>query len=79
MTVRSLLEGAVIGAADQGRVEANEALLCEHVHLRDEARVQVAKLALMHVIDWCKAQEEDAVLAACIKWLKTHKDTPKEK
>ena len=31
MTVRSLLEGAVIGAADQSEAEANEALLCEHV------------------------------------------------
>ena len=52
MTVRSLLEGAVIGPVDPGKVEANESLLCEHVHLADEARVQAAKLAPMHVVDW---------------------------
>ena len=79
MIVRSLLEGAAIAMVDQGEAEANEALLCEHVHLVNEARVQAAKLALMHVIDWHKMQEEDGALAACIKWLRTHKDTPKEK
>ena len=31
-TVCSLLEGAIIGAADQSEAEANEALFCEHVH-----------------------------------------------
>ena len=79
MTVRLLLEGVAIGAVDEGEAEANEALLCEHVCLVDEARVQVAKLAPMHVVDWHEVQEEDAVLAACIKWLRTHKGTPKEK
>ena len=39
----------------------------------------MVKLVLMHVIDWHEAQEEDRVLVACIKWLRTHKDTPKEK
>ena len=78
-TVRSLLEGAVIGTADQGEADANKALLCEHVCLVDEARVQVAKLAPMHVVDWREVQEEDVALVACIKWLKTCKDTPKEK
>ena len=33
MMVRSLLEEAVIGTMDQCEVEANEALLCEHVCL----------------------------------------------
>ena len=79
MTVRLLLEEVAIGAMDSGKAEANKALLCEHVHLVDKARVQVAKLALMHVVDWHEAQEKDGALAACIKWLKAHKDTPKEK
>ena len=51
MTVCSLLEGAIIGAADQSEAEANEALLCKHVCLEDEARVQAAKLAPMHVVN----------------------------
>ena len=51
MTVQSLLEGAVIGTVDQGEVEANESLLCEHVCLVDEVRVQAVKLAPMHVVD----------------------------
>ena len=37
-TVHFLLEGAIIGAADWSEIEANEALLCEHVHLEDEAK-----------------------------------------
>ena len=52
MTVWSLLEGAVIGTVDWGRLEASESLLCEHVHLVDEARVQAVKLAPMHILDW---------------------------
>ena len=57
-------------------MEASESLLCEHVHLADEVRVQAAKLAPMHIVDWLEAQEGETVLAACMKWLKTQKDTP---
>ena len=46
------MEGAIVEAADQGKAEANEELLCEHVHLENEAWVQAAKLAPMHVLDW---------------------------
>ena len=60
---------------DRGEAEANESILCEHVHLADEVMVQAAKLAPMHVVDWQEAQEEDAALATCIKWLKARKDT----
>ena len=72
MTVCSLLEGAIIGAADWSEAKANKALLCEHVCLEDEVRVQAAKLAPMHVVNWEDAQEADAVLAAHRKWLKAH-------
>ena len=78
-TVHSLLEGAFIGAVDQSEVEANEELLCEHMHLEDEVRVQAAKLAPIHVVDWGEAQEADAVLVACRKWLKACKNTPPQK
>ena len=50
-TVHSLLEGAIIGAVDWSEVEANKELLCEHMHLEDEVRVQAAKLAPMHMVD----------------------------
>ena len=78
-TVCSLLEGAIIGAVDQSQAKANEALLCEHVHQDDEVRVQAAKLASMHVVNWEDTQEADAMLAACRKWLKACKDTPTKK
>ena len=39
VTIRLLLEGNVIGAAGQSEAKANEALLCEHIHLVDEVRV----------------------------------------
>ena len=74
--VRSLLEGARVGAVDRGEAEASEELLCEHVHLENEACVQAAKLAPTHVVDWGKAQESDIVLASFWRWLHAAKDTP---
>ena len=68
--VQSLLEGTVIGATDRGEVEANESLMCKHVHLVDEARAQAVRLAPMHMMDWQEAQEGDTAFATCIKWLK---------
>ena len=67
--IQSLLEGAIVGVAD--RVEAKEELLEEHEHLSQEARVQVAKLEPMHIVDW---EEADAALARCHKWLHLRKD-----
>ena len=75
-TIQSLLEGVIVGAADWGEVRASEELLEEHEHLSQEARVQVAKLAPMHIVDWEEAQEVDAALATCCKWLCLRKDTP---
>ena len=75
-TVQSLLEGAIVGAADQGEVRVSKELLEEHECLSQEVRVQVAKLAPMHIVDWEEAQEADAALAACCKWLHLRKDTP---
>ena len=68
-TVQSLLEGAIIGAANRGQAEANEGLLEEHECLSQEARIQAAKLEPMHIVDWEQAQEADVSLAGCCKWL----------
>ena len=62
--------------ADRGQAKASEELLKEHERLSQEARVQVAKLEPMHIIDWEDAQEADAALAACCKWLHLRKDMP---
>ena len=75
-TIQSLLEGVIVGAADRGEAKASEELLKEHKHLSQEARVQVAKLEPMHIVDWEEAQEADATLAGCCKWLHLRKDTP---
>ena len=74
--VQSLLEGAIVGAVNRGEVRVSEELLEEHEHLSHEARVQAAKLAPMHIVDWAEAQEVDAALATCCKWLCIRKDTP---
>ena len=74
-TVQSLLKGVIVGAADQGKVRVSEELLEQHEHLSQEARVQAVKLAPMHIVDWAEAQEADAALAACHKWLHIRKDT----
>ena len=73
-TVQSLPEGAIVGAADRGEVRVSEELLEEHEHLSQEARVQAAKLAPMHIVDWEEAQEADAAFATCHKWLHLRKD-----
>ena len=75
-TIQSLLKGAIIGVADRGKAKASEELLGEHERLSQEARVQAMKLAPMHIIDWEEAQEADAALATCPKWLHLSKDTP---
>ena len=77
--VWSLLEGTIVGAMNLGEAEANEELLCKHVHLENEACMQVAKLAPMHVVDWGEAQEADAMFVACRRWLCICKDTPPQK
>ena len=75
-TIQSLLEGAIIGAADRGEAKASEELWEEHECLSQEARVQAAKLEPMHIVDWKEAQEADAALARCCKWLHLRKDMP---
>ena len=75
-TIQSLLEGVIVGVVDRGKVRESEELLEEHKHLSWEARVQAAKLAPMHIVDWAKAQEADAALATSCKWLCIRKDTP---
>ena len=62
--------------ANRGEVRVSKELLEEHEHLSHEAKVQAAKLAPMHIVDWAEAQEADAALAACHKWLRIRKDTP---
>ena len=73
-TIQSLLEGAIVGAADWGEVRASEELLEEHERLSQEVRVQAVKLAPMHIVDWEEAKEADAALATCTKWLCLRKD-----
>ena len=71
--LQSLLKGVIMGASNRGEAEANEGLLEEHECLSQEARVQAAKLELMHIVDWEQAQEVDITLAACCKWLHLRK------
>ena len=73
-TIQSLLEGVIVGAANRSEAKASEELLKEHEHLSQEARVQAMKLEPMHIVDWGEAQEADAALAACSKWLHLRKD-----
>ena len=65
-----------MGASNRQEAEANEGLLEEHEYLSREARVQAAKLELMHVVDWEQVQEADVALAACRKWLHLRKGMP---
>ena len=73
-TIQSLLEGVIVGTANRGEVRVSEELLEEHEHLSCEARVQAAKLAPMHIVDWAEAHEADAALTVCCKWFCIRKD-----
>ena len=75
-TVQSLLEGAIVRAANRGEVRAHEELLEEHECLSQDARVQAVKLAPVYIVDWEEAQEADTALATCRKWLCLSKDMP---
>ena len=75
-TIQSLLEGAIVGAANRGEVRVSKELLEGHECLSQEARVKAVKLAPMHIVDWAEAQEADAALATCHKWLHITMDTP---
>ena len=74
--IQSLLEGVIVGVSNWGEAKASEEILEEHECLSQGARVQVVKLEPMHIIDWEEAQEADAALAACHKWLCLRKDMP---
>ena len=73
-TIQSLLEGAIVRAADWSETKASKELLEEHERLSQEARVQAMKLEPMHIIDWGETQKADAALATCRKWLHLRKD-----
>ena len=73
-TVQSLLEGAIVGATSRSEAKASKELLEENECLSQEARVQATKLEPMHIVDWGEAQEADAALAACHRWLHLRKE-----
>ena len=73
-TVKSLIEGAVMGTLSTCEAQASDALRKEYEWLREEARLEATKLAPMHVVDWVESQDSDPMLATCKKWLRTHKE-----
>ena len=78
-TVKSLMEGAVMGASSRCKAQASDALRKEHVWLGEEARLKAAKLVPMHVVDWVELQDSDPLLAACKKWLRMCREVPSPK
>ena len=78
-TMKFLMERAVMGTSSRCKAQASDALRKEHERLREEACLQAMKLAVMHVVDWAESQDSDPMLAACKKWLRTHKEIPSPK
>ena len=78
-TMKSLMEGAVMGASSRCEAQASDALRKEHERLGEEARLQAMKLAPMHMVDWAESQDSDPMLAACKKWLRMCKEIPSPK
>ena len=48
-------------------------------HLAEESQACALRVAPMHVTNWTEVQGEDALLAACQKWLHTRKDVAPQK
>ena len=78
-TVKSLMEGAVMGTPSRCEAQVSDALRKEHEWLGDEARLQAMKLAPMHMVDWAESQDSDPMLATCKKWLRMRKEIPSPK
>ena len=78
-TVKSLMEGAVMGTSSRCKAQASDALRKEHKWLREEACLQAVKLAPMHVVDWEELQDSDSMLATCKKWLRMCREIPSPK
>ena len=69
-TVRSLLEGSVTGVTERGEVLISRSLKTECDRLDNEAQARALnKSSPMYITNWEEAQREDALLAACYKWL----------
>ena len=77
--VRSLLEGSVTGVTERGEVLISRSLRAECDRLDNEAQAHALKSAPMHVTNWEEAQREDALLAACHKWLSKKKSVIPQK
>ena len=59
---------------ERGEVLISRPLWAEVDCLDNEAQAHALKLVPMHVTDWEEAQREDALLAACRKWLSMKKN-----
>ena len=78
-TVKSLMEGAVMGTSSRCEAQVSDALRKEHKRLGKEAHFQAMKLAPMQVVDWVESQDSDPLLAACKTWLRMCREIPSPK
>ena len=78
-TMKSLMEGAVMGTSSRCEAQVSDALRKEHEWLGEEAHLQAEKVAPMHVVNWAQSQDSDPMLATCKKWLRTCKEIPSPK
>ena len=77
--MKSLMEGAVMGAPSRCKAQVSDALRKEHEWLGEEACLQARNLAPMHVVDWVELQDSDPMLVVCKKWLRMHREVPSPK
>ena len=62
-----------MGTSSRCEAQASDTLRKEHKWLREEACLQAAKLAPMHMVDWAESQDSHPMLTTCKKWLRMHK------
>ena len=68
-----------MGVTERGKVLISRSLRAECDCLDNEAQAHALKSAPMHITNWEEAQREDALLAACHKWLSKNKSVIPQK
>ena len=74
-TMRSILDGITLGAAQQAEIHDPTVVEGDH-NLEQEVHVTAGcMLVQMHMTDWAETQKEDPVLNAVLDWLEAQKKT----
>ena len=74
-TVKSILEGVVLGTTQWAKVHNPTRIKGDHSLEQEGCFTAGHTLVQMHIFDWTKTQREDPMLSAVLDWLQAQKKT----